>query len=78
MVRIVKKSPELRFAGFTDAWEQRKIGDIADIIGGGTPSTQNASYWDGTIDWYAPAEMEGKRYATRSVRRITEAGLSSC
>ena len=31
--------------------------------------------WDGDIDWYAPAEMEGKRYATSSVRKITELGL---
>ena len=23
--------PEIRFAGFTDAWEQRKLGDIADV-----------------------------------------------
>ena len=31
--------PKLRFPGFTDAWEQRKLGDVAEIIGGGTPST---------------------------------------
>ena len=67
--------PEIRFAGFTDAWEQRKLGEIAEIIGGGTPDTNNAAYWDGDIDWYAPAEMEGKRYATGSTRRITESGL---
>mgnify|MGYP003103251693 CR=1 FL=1 len=67
--------PEIRFAGFTDAWEQRKLGEIAEIIGGGTPDTNNAAYWDGDIDWYAPAEMEGKRYATGSTRRITELGL---
>ena len=57
------------------SWEQRKLGEIAEIIGGGTPDTNNAAYWDGDIDWYAPAEMEGKRYATGSTRRITELGL---
>lgn len=62
----------------TDSWEQRELGEIADIIGGGTPSTQNAAYWDGNIDWYAPAEMEGMRYAIHSTRRITEAGLNNC
>ena len=60
------------------SWEQRELGEIADIIGGGTPSTQNAAYWDGNIDWYAPAEMEGMRYAIHSTRRITEAGLNNC
>ena len=69
--------PEIRFSGFTDAWEQRKVNEIADIVGGGTPSTHNPSYWDGDINWYAPAEMEGKRYAVTSERKITQAGLSN-
>lgn len=67
--------PELRFAGFTGEWETRKLGEIAEIEGGGTPSTLNPEYWDGDIDWYTPAEMEGLRYATGSVRKITEMGL---
>ena len=69
------KKPALRFAGFNDAWEQRKLGEIAEIVGGGTPSTSNPAYWDGDIDWYAPAEMEGQRYAVGSVRKITDDGL---
>ena len=67
--------PEIRFAGFTNAWEQRKLSDLAEIVGGGTPDTNNSAYWDGDIDWYAPAEMEGQRYAKGSVRKITELGL---
>ena len=55
--------------------EQRKLGDLAEIVGGGTPDTNNPDYWDGDIDWYAPAEMEGQRYAKSSVRKITELGL---
>ena len=31
--------PQLRFKGFADAWEQRKLNECAEIIGGGTPST---------------------------------------
>lgn len=67
--------PEIRFKGFTDAWEQRKLNQIADIIGGGTPSTNNLEYWDGDIDWYAPAEIGEQRFAEGSVRKITELGL---
>lgn len=70
-----ENKPSIRFAGFTDAWEQRKLNELADIIGGGTPNTNNPDYWDGNIDWYAPAEMEGQRYAVGSVRKITELGL---
>ena len=70
-----RRKPSIRFRGFTDDWEQRKLYDIAEIVGGGTPDTNNSAYWDGDIDWYAPAEMEGQRYATSSVRKITELGL---
>ena len=70
--------PEIRFAGFTDPWEQRKLGDVATIVGGGTPSTNNDAYWDGDIDWYSPAELGEQVYADRSVRRITQAGYDSC
>ena len=70
--------PEIRLAGFTDPWEQRKLGDVATIVGGGTPSTNNDAYWDGDIDWYSPAELGEQVYADRSVRRITQAGYDSC
>ena len=29
-----KKKPAIRFKGFTDSWEQRKLGDIADVYDG--------------------------------------------
>ena len=60
------------------SWEQRKLGDVATIVGGGTPSTNNDAYWDGDIDWYSPAELGKQVYADRSVRRITQAGYDSC
>ena len=60
------------------AWEQRKLGDVATIVGGGTPSTNNDAYWDGDIDWYSPAELGEQVYADRSARRITQAGYDSC
>ena len=67
--------PYIRFSGFTEDWEQRKLSDLAEIVGGGTPDTNNPAYWDGDIDWYVPAEMEGQRYAVGSTRKITELGL---
>ena len=70
-----KRVPELRFKGFTDDWEQRKLGEIATIVGGGTPSTKNPEYWDGDINWYSPAEIGNQIYAKKSERQITELGL---
>ena len=69
--------PEIRFKGFTDPWEQRKLGDIANIVGGGTPSTGNQSYWDGDIDWYAPAEIADQIYANSSQKKITGLGYEN-
>ena len=68
--------PEIRFKGFTDPWEQRKLGELADIVGGGTPSTGVSDYWDGDIDWYAPAEIAEQIYLTSSQRKITEEGYN--
>ena len=67
----------LLFATSTFSWEQRKLGDIADIVGGGTPSTGNQSYWDGDIDWYAPAEIADQIYAKSSQKKITGLGYEN-
>ena len=56
--------------------EQRKLGELAEIVGGGTPSTSVNSYWDGDIDWYAPAEIGEQIYLESSQRKITEEGLN--
>lgn len=58
-------------------WEQRKLGDVADIVGGGTPSTGNQSYWNGDIDWYAPAEIADQIYANSSQKKITGLGYEN-
>lgn len=68
--------PFIRFKGFTEAWEQRKLGEVSTIVGGGTPSTKNSAYWGGTINWYSPAEIDDQIYVNNSQRKITELGLS--
>lgn len=69
--------PKIRFKGFTDDWEQRKLGEIADIVGGGTPSTSKDEYWDGDIDWYAPAEIINQIFVSSSERKITQEGYNN-
>lgn len=36
-----ERYPELRFPGFTDAWEQRKLSDITEIVMGQSPFSKN-------------------------------------
>lgn len=68
-------TPNIRFKGFDEDWEQRKLGEVAKIISGGTPSTKIDEYWDGDIDWYAPAEIGEQIYLNSSQRKITRLGL---
>ena len=70
-----KTVPELRFRGFTDPWEQRQLGEVAEIVGGGTPDSSNANYWGGNIDWYTPSEIGASRTVGTSARKITHEGL---
>ena len=53
------------------------MGDVSEIIGGGTPSTNHPEYWDGDIDWYSPAEILDQIYVKRSQRRITKLGYDN-
>ena len=52
--------PEIRFKGFTDAWEQRKLGEIAETYSGGTPSVTIKKYYIGNIPFIRSAEINSK------------------
>ena len=51
------------------------MGKVADIVGGGTPSTKVKEYWNGNINWYSPIEIGTSIYASESVKKITQLGL---
>ncbi|WQU69371.1 restriction endonuclease subunit S [Helicobacter pylori] len=56
-------------------WQKVRLGDIAEIIGGGTPSTQITSFWNGSINWFTPTEIGITKYVYKSQRTITPLGL---
>ena len=58
-------------------WQTKTIGDVCDVMNGGTPKTGVLEYWDGNHRWITPAEM-GKRlspYVGDTERKITDLGL---
>lgn len=65
--------PEIRFSGFTDDWEQRKLGKVAESYSGGTPSVGNKSYYDGSIPFIRSAEINSES----TELFLTEKGLSN-
>ena len=63
--------PEIRFKGFTDAWEQRKCSDFIKLVGGATPSKANKDYWDGDIVWLSSQEIKGG-FVSKGTYNITQ------
>ncbi len=69
-----RKTPKLRFKGFTDAWEQRKLGDIGTITTGSTPSTSIPDYYsDDGIIWVTPTDIS-ENITFKSARKLSELG----
>ena len=57
-------------------WKKIKLGNvILDLIGGGTPSTKEESYWIGNIPWMTSAHITSKEIFTGQ-RKISESGLN--
>ena len=73
------KEPEIRFAGFTGAWEQRKIKDLAaNTYGGGTPSTSNPDFWEGSIPWIQSSDLsEHNLFRVRPRKFISQAAVTN-
>lgn len=60
-------------------WKTYKLGKIAQIIGGGTPSTSKEEYWNGEIGWLTPRDLTGYSYKhiSQGERNITIEGLKN-
>jgi type I restriction enzyme S subunit len=64
--------------GVSDAgWPTAPIGDLASVVGGSTPSTKVADFWDGTIAWATPKDLSllSSTPLLDTERHITELGL---
>ena len=69
--------PNLRFPGFDEEWRKTHLSQMGDIIGGGTPDTTIAEYWNGNILWFTPSEVGKEKYVSDSNRKISLEGLKN-
>jgi type I restriction enzyme S subunit len=83
-IRNGKPLPEItdieRPFDIPDCWEWVRIGEIGQIVGGGTPKTDVKEFWvDGSIPWITPADMSTlkSKYVYNGQRFITVDGLKS-
>ena len=60
-------------------WETVTIGEISEVIGGGTPSSKVDEYWGGSIPWLTPKDLSGYdfRRVKSGKRNITDSGLAN-
>lgn len=68
-------TPEIRFPEFTGDWEQRKLGELGEILTGSTPSTSNSAYYseDG-IPWVTPTDIN-ELTISDTPKRLSEEGV---
>ena len=60
------------------SWRECKLGDVIEIIGGGTPKTSIAEYWNGNIPWLSVVDFNsGKKYISKTEKTITEQGFKN-
>jgi len=70
----------LRKYGIPSGWQQHQLGNLAKIVGGGTPSRSESRFWNcGVIPWATPTDIteNNSKYIQKTSEYITEAGLQS-
>ena len=65
--------------GLPSGWRWSTMGEVADIIGGGTPKSDQPEYFGGDIPWITPADLSGyiEKLISVGARNITRAGLNN-
>jgi type I restriction enzyme S subunit len=63
--------------GLPAGWERRRVSELCETVGGGTPSTKVPDNWGGDIPWVVPSDItkNGCLVLLDTERKITEKGL---
>ncbi|HRO44825.1 restriction endonuclease subunit S [Agriterribacter sp.] len=60
-----------------EGWSEKPFTEVVKLSGGGTPDTNNESYWNGDIPFFTPADVANSYYSISTEKRITETGLKN-
>lgn len=58
-------------------WRKVKLGEVGEIISGGTPSTTNETFWDGDVLFVTPLDLGRKNKIDSTLRTISELGVKN-
>jgi type I restriction enzyme S subunit len=76
---IVRGDDNSYYGELPTGWAVCCLHAVGQIVGGGTPRTDELSYWNnGTIPWITPADLSGytEKYISAGSRKISEQGLA--
>jgi len=62
---------------FVDFEPTKPFTEVVQVLGGGTPKTTNAEYWDGAIPFFTPKDTQSL-YVLTTEKTLTEVGLNNC
>ena len=78
--RSIKQGAMQKLLKPKEGWVVKKLGEVADIRSGGTPSTNQQQFWDGDVFWCTPTDitaLNGHKYLRDTSRKITQIGLKN-
>ena len=52
--------------------------DIVQLMGGGTPKTDEPDYWDGEIPFFTPKDVSDSPFCIATEKNLTQSGLDCC
>lgn len=71
---------DTRLPGFHGEWKVKRLGELSEIVSGGTPKSTESTYWNDGVKWCTPTDITGcsGKYLIETERTISQLGLNSC
>lgn len=60
-----------------EGWREKSFTEVVKLSGGGTPDTNNATFWNGDIPFFTPADVSSGYYSIQTEKTITDEGLKN-
>jgi type I restriction enzyme S subunit len=71
-------APASRAHALPEGWVEVSLGEVVELIGGGTPKTSKKEYWNGDIPWLSVVDFNNNsRWVSKTEKTITTTGLEN-
>jgi type I restriction enzyme S subunit len=73
-----ENTPVDEVTGLPFGWERKTCFDVMNVLSGGTPKTDEESYWNGKIPFFTPKDASSFSYTLETEKHMTDKGLKQC